>query len=110
MRVREVAERINLIPLTENCGLEREVQGAYCGDLLSWVMSHGRANNIWVTVQVHPNVVAVAVLVEFPCIIIPDEIEVENITLEKAKQENIAILQSKDNAFEICGKLKAEGV
>lgn len=110
MRVREVVERLNLKPLTGDCGLEREVQGAYCGDLLSWVMSHGRANNIWVTVQVHPNVVAVAVLVEFPCIIIPDEIEVDKITLEKAKQENIAILQSKDNAFEICGKLKAEGV
>lgn len=110
MRVREIAERLDLISLTGDCGLEREVQGAYCGDLLSWVMSHGCRNNIWVTVQVHPNVVAVAVLVEFPCIIIPDEIEVENITLEKAKQENIAILQSKDNAFEICGKLKAEGV
>ena len=32
------------------------------------------------------------------------------ITLEKAMQEGVAVLQSMDNAFEICGKLKAEGV
>lgn len=110
MKVREVAERLNLKPLTGDLGLDREVQGAYCGDLLSWVMSHGARENIWITVQVHPNVVAVAVLVEFSCIIVPEEIQVDDVTLEKAKQEGIAILHSEDNAFEICGKLKAEGV
>lgn len=110
MKVREIAERLNLKPLTEDSGLERQVQGAYCGDLLSWVMSHGSKENIWITVQVHPNIVAVAVLAEFSCIIIPEEIEVEKITLEKARQEGIAILHSRDNAFEICGKLKSEGV
>lgn len=110
MRVKDIVEKLSLVPLTGDCGFEKEVQGAYCGDLLSWVMSHGNKNNIWVTVQVHPNVVAVAVLVEFSCIIVPDEIEVEKITLEKAIQEGIAVLHSKDNAFEICGKLKSEGV
>lgn len=110
MKVREIAEKLNLKPLTEDWGLERQVQGAYCGDLLSWVMSHGSKDNAWITVQVHPNVVAVAVLVEFSCIIIPEEIEVDKITLEKARQEGIAILLSKDNAYEICGKLKSEGV
>lgn len=110
MKVREIAEKLNLKPLTEDWGLERQVQGAYCGDLLSWVMSHGSKDNAWVTVQVHPNVVAVAVLVEFSCIIIPEEIEVDKITLEKARQEEIAILLSRDNSYEICGKLKSEGV
>lgn len=110
MKVREIADKLGLKPLTEDCGLERQITGAYCGDLLSWVMSHGSKDNIWVTVQVHPNIVAVAVLVEFSCIIIPEEIEVDKITLEKARQEGIAILHSRDNAYEICGKLKAEGV
>lgn len=110
MKVREIAEKLNLIPLTGDLGLDREVEGAYTGDLLSWVMSHGCRNNIWITVQVHPNVVAVAVLVEFSCIIIPEKIEVDELTLEKARQEGVAVLHSNDNAFEICGKLKAEGV
>ncbi len=110
MKVREIVENLKLKPLTGEVGLDREVQGAYCGDLLSWVMSHGLRNNIWITVQVHPNIVAVAVLVEFPCIIIPEEIEVDNITLEKARNEGIAILHSPDNAFEICSRLKAAGV
>lgn len=110
MKVREIAERLKLRPLTEEAGLDREIGGAYCGDLLSWVMSHGAKDNIWITVQVHPNIVAVAVLVEFSCVIIPEEIEVDSITLEKARNEGIAILHSPDNAFEICSKLKAAGV
>lgn len=110
MKVKDIAIKLNLKPLTGDCGLNRQVQGAYCGDLLSWVMSHGCKDNIWITVQVHPNIIAVAVLAEFSCIIIPEEIEVDKITLEKAKQEGIAVLQSEDNAYEICGKLKSEGV
>lgn len=110
MKVREVAERLGLKALTGESGLDREVSGGYSCDLLSWVMSHGAKDNIWITVQVHPNIVAVAVLAEFSCIIIPEEIEVEGITLEKAEHEGVAILQSLDNAFDICGKLKAEGV
>lgn len=110
MKVRDIVEKLKLTPLTQEIGLDRDIEGAYCGDLLSWVMSHGCKNNAWITVQVHPNVIAVAVLVEFSCIIIPDEIEVDKITLDKAIQEGIPVLLSKDNAFDICGMLKAEGI
>ncbi|EYE89187.1 AraC family transcriptional regulator [Fervidicella metallireducens AeB] len=110
MKVSEVAEKLNLKVLTNNSGMEKEVKGGYSCDLLSWVMSHGSKSNAWITVQVHPNIVAVALLAEFSCIIIPENIEVDRVTLDKANQENIAILQGEESAFEICGKLKELGI
>jgi serine kinase of HPr protein (carbohydrate metabolism regulator) len=110
MKVSDMVEKLGLKSLTGNVGFDREIKGAYCGDLLSWVMSHGSKNNVWVTVQIHPNIVAVALLVEFSCIIIPEGIEVETVTVTKAVQEGIPVLQSNENAFEICGKLKAMGI
>lgn len=105
MKIREIMDKLNLKLLNTNADLDREADGVYSCDLLSWVMSHGSKNNIWITVQVHPNVIAVAQLLEFSCIIIPENIEVEKITLDKADLEMIAVLQSEENAYRLCGKL-----
>jgi serine kinase of HPr protein (carbohydrate metabolism regulator) len=110
MKVSEIVNKLNLSVI---CGEERlgnEVTGGYTCDLLSWVMSHGSSGDAWITVQVHPNVIAVAVLLEFSCIIIPESIEVEATSIAKANEAGIPILQSKDSAYEICGKLKELGV
>jgi serine kinase of HPr protein (carbohydrate metabolism regulator) len=110
MKVRDIVDRLDLKVLAGEGFIDKEIAGAYTCDLLSWVMSHGNRGNAWVTVQVHPNIVAIAVLLEFSCIIIPEEIEVEKISLEKAEVEGIPILHSKENAFTICGKLKEMGL
>jgi hypothetical protein len=110
MKVKDVAAALELKALTGDCGLDREVNGAYCCDLLSWVMSHAEKENIWVTVQVHPNIVAVAVLLELSCIIIPEEIKPEEVTIEKAVSEGIPILISRENGFKICCRLKELGI
>lgn len=109
MRVRDIIDELGLKVLAGERGLENEVKGVYCCDLLSWVMSHGNKNNAWITVQVHPNIIAVAVLSEFSCIIIPESIDVENVTLEKAECENIPVLKCSENAYTICGKLNNLG-
>ena len=110
MKVKDIIEKLDLKVLCAEHSVENEVFDGYTCDLLSWVMSHGNKGNAWVTVQVHPNVVAIAVLLEFSCIIIPEEIEVEEISIEKAQNEGIPILQSKDSAYIICGKLKELGI
>jgi serine kinase of HPr protein (carbohydrate metabolism regulator) len=110
MKVYELRDKLNLNVLGGREGLDRDVSGAYCCDLLSWVMSHGKKGDAWITVQTHPNIVAVASLLELSCIIIPEEIEVEKITLEKADQERITILQSKENSYSICCYLKEAGI
>lgn len=110
IKVKDIVEQLNLKVLSGHAYLEKEIEGAYTCDLLSWVMSHGNKGMAWVTVQVHPNVVAVAVLLEFSCIIIPENINVEKISLEKAEAEGIPVLMSKESAYIICGKLKEMGI
>jgi len=102
MKVKEFAEKLNMNLLTGDCGLEKEVNGVYAGDLLSWVMSHAQKGNAWITVHTHLNIVAVALLTEISCIIIPEGIKVDEATLDKARQEGIAILGTAMNTYETC--------
>jgi serine kinase of HPr protein (carbohydrate metabolism regulator) len=110
MKVRDIVEKLDLKVLCGEDFIDKDTIGAYTCDLLSWVMSHGNRGNAWVTVQVHPNVVAIALLLEFSCIIIPESIDVEKVSLEKAEEEGIPILQSTENAYVICGKLTEMGL
>lgn len=110
MKVKEMAEKLGCKILTGEEGLDKDVEGVYVSDLLSWVMSHGNKSNVWITVQIHPNVVAVATLLEFSCILVPEGIEVEKVTIEKAIQEKIPVLQAMDSAYTLCGKLKEFGI
>jgi predicted transcriptional regulator len=108
MKVKELADKLGMKILTGAEGLDKEVEGGYTGDLLSWVMSHAAKGEVWVTVQIHVNIIAVAVLLEMAAIIVPENIPVEDSTLEKANQEGIAILQSGESAFNLCALIKAE--
>jgi serine kinase of HPr protein (carbohydrate metabolism regulator) len=110
MKVNELIDSLDLKLLAGEGGLSKEVEGVYCCDLLSWVMSHANKGDIWVTVQVHQNIIAVSSLLEFSCIIIPESIEVDLNTLDRANIENIPVLQSKDNSYKICCKLWELGI
>ncbi|MFZ5990129.1 MAG: DRTGG domain-containing protein [Bacillota bacterium] len=108
MKVMEFAELLGMKVLTSGEGIEKDITGMYICDLLSWVMSRANKGDAWVTVHTHMNIVAVALLSEIPCIIIPENIDVEEPTLKKASQEGIAILSTDKNAFRIAleaGKL-----
>lgn len=101
MKVEEFAKRMGMKLLTGEDTLDKEVEGMYICDLLSWVMSKAKKGNAWITVHTHVNVVAVALLSEVSCIIIPENIEVEQATIERASKEGIAILSSEKTSFEI---------
>ena len=89
---------------------DTEITGGYCGDLLSWVMAHAQKGNLWITVQTHVNIIAIGVLLELSCIIVPEDINVEEETIEKAIEEDIPILKSQLNAFEIAKLLSERGL
>lgn len=109
MKVSELAALIgaqNMTPELE----DREVKCGYTCDLLSWVMGHGAEGMAWVTVQTHMNVIAVAVLSEMACVILPENIRMEKECIQKAISEDMPVLCSPLSGFAICGLMYAAGV
>jgi hypothetical protein len=82
-----------------------EIKGGYAGDLLSDVMANSQAGNIWVTRQVHVNVVAVASLKEHAGIVIVQGANPEKETIDRATREGIPIMVSDLPEFELVGKI-----
>lgn len=110
MRIKDIVENIPNTIMAGEAYLERKVSSGHCCDLLSWVMAHGSQNDIWITVQTHTNIIAVATLLDMACIIIPNNISVEESTIEKAEQEEIVLLSSPLSAYELAGKLYSMGI
>lgn len=110
MKVKEFSEKLGLKVLTGETGLDKEINGMYVGDLLSWVMSHAAKGNAWISVLTHLNVVAVALLTEVSCIIVPENIVVEDPTIKKAIQEGIVILGTDMTTYELCCKAHDLGI
>lgn len=110
MTVREIVERLHLSVCCAGTTLDQEVTGAYTGDLLSDVIAHSQQGQVWVTIQVHANIIAVAALKEHAAIIIVNGRTPAADTLGKAAEENVPILTSSLTAFEVSGRLHALGV
>jgi len=85
--------------------LTADITGAYVSDMLSDVMAHAKPGHLWVTLQIHPNIIAVASLKELAGIVLVNSRQPEPETLQKAEQEGIPILISSLPAFELAGKL-----
>ena len=90
--------------MTPGLPLDTQVSCGYTCDLLSWVMAHGKQGMAWITVQTHMNVIAVASLMEMAAVIIPEGIQMEEPSLEKAREEGVAVLQSDKTAFALCAR------
>ena len=87
-----------------------EVTGGYSSDLLSDVMGKAAAKSIWVTNQIHPNVIAVASLIDAAAVIIAGGLEPEEGTLRKAEEVRMPLFTTDLPAFEVVGQLYQLGV
>lgn len=110
MTVNDLVANFDLQVAAGEKGLERRVEDGYCGDLLSEIMANAPEGCIWLTIQGHQNIVAVAVLREMAAVIITGGQTPDDETLQKANQENIPILLSADSAYQLAGRLYATGV
>ena len=90
--------------------LHEEVTGGYASDLLSDVIAHSQKGNIWITIQTHPNIVAVATMKELSGIIVTGGREPDVDTIHKAEEEGIPILISPLFTFELVGQLYQIGI
>jgi hypothetical protein len=110
MTLEEIRRQLNLQVRAAPGKLGVEVKGGYAADLLSCVMAKARAGNVWVTLQGHPNVVAVASLADLAGIIITEGMKPDAATIEKAEEEGIPILTTELSTFTVVGRLFELGV
>ena len=110
MKLTELIEKLNLDVKSAKWHLEREVTGGYASDLLSDVLAHGKEGDLWVTLQVHQNIVAVASMKDLAGIVLVNGREPEQETVEKAEAENIAIMVTEMPTFELVGRLYSMGI
>ena len=110
MKISELAKELNLTVLTKPDNLAREISGGYASDLLSNVMAQTKQDQIWVTIQAHQNIVAVASLINLSGIILAGDTLPDEKTIDKANEEDIIILGTKLSAFEIIGQMYKLGI
>ncbi len=105
MKVSDIIEKLNLKVIAGQEGLNNEVTGGYASDLLSDVMGNAYEGQVWVTLQTHRNVMAVASLKEVAAVIIVKGLQAEASTIAQSNDEGIPLLSSDLEAFELSGKL-----
>ncbi|MHA7108964.1 DRTGG domain-containing protein [Sunxiuqinia elliptica] len=105
MKVSDLIEQLNLEVISGEKGLDREVTGAYVSDLLSDVMGNARESQMWITLQVHQNVMAIASLKDLAAVILVKGLRPHESTIRHSNDEQIPILSTTDSTFEISGKL-----
>ena len=110
MTVKDLVKQFGLQVVTGEKGLDRQVEDGYCGDLLSEIMGNAPEGCVWLTIQGHQNIVAVAVLRNMAAIIVTGGQTPDDETLEKANQEGTPILIWPDSAYQLAGQLYSMGV
>jgi hypothetical protein len=110
MKLTELIQKLNLSVRSAKGNLERQVTGGYASDLLSDVLANSEEGNLWITLQIHQNIVGVASMKNLAGIVLVNGREPEQETLEKAEAENVTIMVTEMPTFELVGKLYSLGV
>lgn len=110
MKLRQIVEALSLTVEAGKAGLDAEVTGGYAADLLSCAMAGARKGNVWVTLQGHLNVVAIASLGELAGVVVTEAKPVAPDALAKANEEAIPILSTPRTTYEVVGRLWEMGV
>jgi hypothetical protein len=109
MTVTKLSELASLTPITLPSP-DREVKGAYIGDLLSWVMGRADEGNAWITIMSNANVAAVATLADVSCVIFAEGVMPDEGVAATAEAKGINLFSSPDSAYSIAKKLSKVGV
>ena len=110
MKLKEIIEKLNLEIRVKTEELDAEVTRGYVSDLLSDVLANSQEGDLWITLQIHRNIVAVASMKGLAGIVTVIGREPEEETIKKAEEENVPVMVSRMPAFEIVGRLYALGI
>ena len=111
MTLQELITKLNLAVITMPRDFNAVTpQGGYASDLLSCVIAGAQPGNIWVTLQAHMNVVAVAALRDVSAVILTENAQPETAVIEKAHEQNVILLGTSEPSYQIVGKLWVLGI
>ncbi len=110
MTLNEIVDALKLEVKAGHAGLEKDVLGGYASDLLSDVIANAKEGDVWVTLQIHQNIVAVAFLNNLAGIIIVGGRKPDADTLSKAEEQGVVVMSSDLPAFKLVGRLYEMGI
>ena len=110
MRLSDIVSTLDLTVICDGGDIDREITGGYATDLMSDAIAHARAGDLWVTLQVHVNVVAIASMKDLGAVVLTQDRQPLPETLQKARDEGIPLLGSNLCAFELIGRLYQLGI
>ena len=105
MKIADIITGLNLKVVSGHNGLSNEISGGYVSDLLSDVIGNAKEGQIWITLQTHQNIIAVGSLKDISAIIVVKGLVPEADTIEKSNIENIPLLSTEMDTFNIAGRL-----
>jgi hypothetical protein len=106
MTLQEIIDHLALTPLTQPEDFDQvNPTSGYTSDLLSCVMAGAANQAIWVTLQAHANIVAVAALLDLSAVIITEGAQPDAETLERAQNEAVTLLSTDKPTFWVVGRL-----
>lgn len=111
MNLQQIIDTLNLTVLTDSRDFTAiQPGGGYTSDLLSCVMAGAKGNYLWITLQSHLNIVAVAALLEVAAIIITEDAMPDSATIAKANEQGVILLSTPKSTYEVDGKLWEMGI
>ncbi len=106
MNLQELITKLDLTVLTQAKDFSKiSPRGGYASDLLSCVMAGAQPDNLWITLQAHMNVIAVASLREVSAVIITENTQPEADVIEKANEQGVILLGTTEPSYQVIGKL-----
>ena len=103
MTINKLADELGLKKLSGES--DREIESCYISDLLSRVLGGCQSGDIWITVQSSLNMVAVAVMTDASCVILPEGLTAPDNVIEKANEEGLTIFTSDETAYSLAIKI-----
>lgn len=111
MTLQEIIQKLNLTILTTPKDFAAiQPGGGYTSDLLSCVMAGAKSGYIWITLQAHINIVAVAALTDTCAVIITEGASPEPDVVEKANSQGVTLLSTPESSYQVVGKLWEMGI
>lgn len=106
MTLQDIIDHLGLTLITEPKDFSIIVPSSgYSSDLLSCVMAGAKHQGVWLTLQSHVNIVAVAALLELSAVIITEGAAPDEATVAKANEQGVTLLSTPLPTYEVAGKL-----